>query len=75
MKKLYRSRNEKVFAGILGGVGEYADVDPTVLRVVFVVALILTGFFPLAIAYVIAIFLMPVRPSGKKRTNIIDGDA
>jgi phage shock protein C len=75
MKKLYRSKNDKVFAGVLGGVGEYTNIDPTVLRVIFVVVVVLTAILPMLIAYIIAIFLMPVQSSGKRRSNIIDGDA
>lgn len=58
MKKLKRSR-EKVFAGILGGIGEYFDVDPTVLRVLFIFFVLVTGVFPGVIAYLLAILIMP----------------
>ena len=36
MKKLYKSNTDKVFAGILGGIGEYFDIDPTILRLAYV---------------------------------------
>ena len=35
-KKLQRSRKKKFLAGIAGGLGEYLDIDPVIIRVVFV---------------------------------------
>lgn len=61
MKKLYRSDTNKVFAGILGGLGEYADMDPVVLRLAAVVVICISGFFPGVLAYIIAIFIVPKR--------------
>lgn len=42
-KKLYRSRDERMVAGVCGGVGEYFNADPTVIRIIFVILAIL-GF-------------------------------
>ena len=36
-KKLYRSRTERWFAGVCGGLGNYFGVDPTLVRVIFVI--------------------------------------
>lgn len=62
MKKLYRSEKDSLVAGIIGGIGEYFDVDPTILRLGFVVLVLLTGVFPGIIAYIIAYFIIPDRP-------------
>lgn len=59
MKKFYRSKNNKIFAGIVGGIGEYFDVDPAVLRVLWLILAALTGFVPLIAAYLIAILVVP----------------
>ncbi|MDD4248763.1 MAG: PspC domain-containing protein, partial [Methanosarcina sp.] len=32
MKKLYRSKKSRIIAGVCGGIGEYLDVDPTLIR-------------------------------------------
>lgn len=61
-KRLYRSETNKVLAGICGGLGEYFDVDPTVLRLLWLLIVIFTGVFPGIIAYILAIFIIPVRP-------------
>lgn len=62
-KKLYRSEKDKVLAGICGGLGEYLNVDPTVLRVVWLLIVIFSGIFPGVIAYIIAIFIIPPEPT------------
>lgn len=41
-RKLYRSRNDSRIAGVCGGLGEYLDIDPTLVRLIFVL-LALTG--------------------------------
>lgn len=58
-KKVYRSQKDKVFAGVLGGLGEYFDIDATILRIVFVAITIFSGILPGLIIYIITIFLMP----------------
>ena len=59
MKKLYRSSTNKVTAGIIGGLGEYWDIDPVVLRLAFVFLILITGLVPGVLAYVIALFIVP----------------
>lgn len=62
-KKLYKSTN-KVLSGVLGGIAEYLEIaDVTIVRILFLVALVFTGFFPFGILYIAAIFIMPERPS------------
>lgn len=58
-KTLYRSDTNKVFAGICGGLSEYADIDPVVIRLIWTVIVMITGFFPGVLAYVVAIFIVP----------------
>ena len=66
MKKLYRNKENKMWKGVLGGFGEYYTIDPTLLRVLFVIFVILTGFFPGVIAYIIAIFIIPSKTEDSK---------
>lgn len=60
-KKLYRSSTNKVFAGICAGVAEYLNVDVSMTRLIWVLAVIFTGVFPGILAYIIAIFIIPVK--------------
>ncbi|PAV27770.1 PspC domain-containing protein [Virgibacillus profundi] len=58
MKKLYRSNSQRMFAGILGGLAEYFNVDVTILRLAFLVSLFMSAF-TFAFVYLIAIFIVP----------------
>ncbi|MCW9054398.1 MAG: PspC domain-containing protein [Candidatus Pacebacteria bacterium] len=62
-KQLYRSAENKIFAGIFGGLGEHFDIDPTLLRLVWVVVTVFSGIVPGLLIYVIALFIVPQRPS------------
>ena len=62
MKRLYRSNTNKIFAGIIGGIGEYFDIDPTFLRIIWLLVVLATGVFPGIVAYLIAIFIVPKKP-------------
>lgn len=62
-KKLYKSKMNKVWTGVIGGFGEYFNIDPTMLRVIFAFFVLVTGLFPGVVAYIIAIFLMPEHPT------------
>lgn len=62
-KRLYRSETNKIWAGICGGLGEYSNIDPVVVRLIFLFVILCTGFFPGIIAYFIATFIVPRNPS------------
>ncbi|MBW2974562.1 PspC domain-containing protein [Candidatus Woesearchaeota archaeon] len=59
IKKLYRSRKNRIIAGVCGGIGEYFNVDPTLIRLLWVFLIFIggSGIF----AYIIAWIIMPVR--------------
>ena len=65
-RKLYRSRKERMIAGVCGGLGDYFDIDPTLVRLLFVVATLFGG--PMGpLAYLIFMIVVPneaeVQPS------------
>lgn len=60
-KRLYRSTDNKVLGGICGGLGEYFDIDPNLIRVVATVLLFIT-FFTASIVYIILWIALPKRP-------------
>ena len=57
MKKLYLSCTDKKIAGVCGGVARYFDIDPTVVRLIWVMAFFLYGLGP--IAYLVCWFIIP----------------
>ena len=61
VKKLYRSTDNRIVAGVCGGLGEYFDVDPTLVRVAYVVL----SFFTVLVdhfLYARLIFIIPASP-------------
>ncbi len=68
-KRLYRSRKEKVIAGVCGGLAEYFKIDPVIVRVIFVI-LLLPGGFPGFIPYVVMWAIVPLEPTGSKKDPI-----
>lgn len=58
-KRLYRSRKHRMLAGICGGLGDYFNVDPTPIRLLWLLIVIFTGIFPGVIAYLLAIVVIP----------------
>ena len=74
-RRLYRSETEKVLGGVAGGVSEYLDVDPSIVRVVWAVLALITGglFFVLYIVMWIVVPLAP-EPPGRQATAGAEGD-
>ena len=63
MKRLYRSKNERILGGVCAGLGEHFDIDPTVIRLVWAVITVLsigTG----VLVYIIAWLLIPEGENG-----------
>lgn len=66
-KKLYRSTNNKMLAGVCSGLAKYLGMDPTVIRVIWAV-LSLFAFIGV-VAYIICALIIPEEP-----TNIIEAE-
>jgi len=58
-RRLTRSRQHRIFAGVCGGLAEYFDLDPTVVRVAYVLISIISVAFPGILAYIVLMFVMP----------------
>jgi phage shock protein PspC (stress-responsive transcriptional regulator) len=73
MKRLYRSRKEKMLGGVCGGSGEHIDVDPTVIRLVWAVITVLSVGMGILIS-LIAWIIIPESPDeSPEQTTITDG--
>ena len=57
MKRLYKSRKYKVIDGVCGGIAEYFDVDPVIIRLIFVIGVFVGGSG--IIAYIIGMIIIP----------------
>ena len=58
-KKLYRSRENRMLGGICGGLGEYFDIDPTLVRVLFVFGAFLGFPGALVLIYLVMLLMVP----------------
>jgi phage shock protein C len=58
-RRLTRSARHKMIAGVCGGMAEYFQLDPTVVRVAYVLISIISVAFPGILAYIILMFVMP----------------
>lgn len=57
-KRLERSMSDKFIAGVCGGIGNYLNVDPTLIRVIAIMFLFI-GIFPAVLAYLVAWVVVP----------------
>lgn len=60
-KKLYRSLVDRKIAGVCGGLGQYFNIDPTLVRLLFVLGLIFVG--GTLLAYIILAIVIPEEPA------------
>ena len=58
MKKLYRSSN-RIIAGVCGGIADYFDLDPTLIRVIYLVLSLFSAAFPGVLLYIILMIMIP----------------
>ncbi len=66
-KRLYRSRQESVISGVCGGVSEYFDMDPSIVRIALVLITLATGGIGI-IGYLVFALVLPLRPVGESPT-------
>ena len=59
-KKIYRSQKNKVIGGVCGGIGEYFDIDPVLIRLIFIILFFSFGIGFLG--YIIAWIIIPEKP-------------
>ena len=63
MKKLHKSKENKVLFGVLAGIGEYAEIDPIILRLIWLALTVFTGLAPGVIVYLGASLIIPAKPA------------
>ncbi|HMM26974.1 MAG: PspC domain-containing protein [Chloroflexota bacterium] len=66
-KRLYRSTTDSHVAGVCGGIAEYLEVDPTLVRLAFVALTLMGG--PGLIIYIILWLVVPEAPEGKRKSK------
>lgn len=68
-RKLYRSKEDRILAGIFGGLGDYFDIDSNLLRLIGLLVFIFTGFLPFLAIYFVSMFIIPSDREKVKKEN------
>ncbi|MFO7300364.1 MAG: PspC domain-containing protein [Actinomycetes bacterium] len=63
-RRLYRSRDDRMIAGVCGGIAEYFGLDPTLVRIGYVLLSAFSVAFPGILAYIVMAIIVPERPRG-----------
>jgi phage shock protein PspC (stress-responsive transcriptional regulator) len=58
MKRLLLSTDKKI-SGVCGGIGDYYNLDPTLIRLGWIIMTVITGIVPGIIAYIVAAVIIP----------------
>lgn len=61
IKKLYRSEQNSIIGGVAGGVSEYYEIDPVIVRLIGVFVAVITGIIPFALMYLLSLVVIPKR--------------
>jgi phage shock protein C len=64
-KRLARSQARKMLGGVCGGLGDYFEIDVTLIRLIFVAISLVTAIIPMVIFYLIAWIIIPVEEPKK----------
>ena len=60
VRTLYRSRTERMVSGVLGGLADYLEIDPSICRLAFAAITILTAVLPAILLYFIMVLIVPL---------------
>ncbi len=61
-KRLYRSGNDRIVGGVLGGIADYFNIDPVIVRIIYIV-LLFASFGFMVLAYLVAWIIIPRNPN------------
>ena len=67
-KKLHRSRNDRIIAGVCGGIAEYLAIDSTIVRIVFALITVIPNGVGL-LAYIIMVIVVPEEPVSETESS------
>ncbi|KRL93994.1 PspC domain-containing protein [Limosilactobacillus equigenerosi] len=75
-KKLYRSRDNKMIAGVCGGIADYLGWDATFVRVIYVLLSVCSVAFPGILVYILLAIIIPERPNHVEKSfdDVINGE-
>lgn len=68
MKRLYRSKSERSVAGVCGGIAQFFNIDPTLVRILWVIISVFSASVPGLFIYIICALIIPEEPDGVDST-------
>ena len=68
MKRLFRSKKERQLAGVCGGIAEYFNIDPTLIRLIWVLVSVVSTCVPGVLIYIICALVVPEEPDAYDTT-------
>ena len=71
-RRLYRCRHDRILAGVASGVAEYFDIDPTIVRVLWIISIFFGGLG--LFAYVVMAIIMPLEPMETAQGDVSMGE-
>lgn len=71
-KRLYRSRKNRMISGVAGGIAEYFDIDPVIVRALFIIATL--GYGTSIVAYIVLWIIVPEESKSKEFDKDVDFD-
>ncbi len=69
VKRIYRSRDDAVLFGVCGGLGAYLSLDPVLIRLIWIVVTVFTGFLPGILTYLGAAVIVPAERRREPATS------
>ncbi len=69
MKKLYRSKTEKMLSGVCGGIAGYFNIDPTIVRLIWALVSLISASIPGILIYIICAIVIPEEPDSVNTTG------
>lgn len=72
-KRLTRSRSNRIIGGVCGGLGEYFDIDPTLIRIAFI-ALILLGMGSPILGYILLWIIIPREDKVAAKNDVVKSE-
>ena len=79
-KQLYRVEEGKIFSGVCAGLARYFNMDAGLVRVIFTLAFVLSGFLPVVVVYIVMAAILPkenatiYESNGKHSENVVNED-
>ncbi len=75
MKRIYRSKNDRRISGVCGGIAEYFDVDPTIIRIAWVIISVFSASVPGLLIYFLCAIIIPDEPDSYDTTAHYQDDS